>query len=41
MKKCDRKVIWVIGEKGNEEKSFFQQKIFGRSMDIQKFVKRN
>ena len=25
--KCDRKVIWVIGEKGNEGKTFFQEKI--------------
>ena len=23
--KCDRKVIWVIGEKGNEGKSYFQE----------------
>ena len=25
--KCDRKVIWVIGEQGNEGKSYFQENI--------------
>ena len=25
--KCDRRVIWVIGEKGNEGKSYFQENI--------------
>ena len=26
--KCDRKVIWVIGENGNEGKSYFQEIIW-------------
>ena len=27
-KPCNRKVIWVVGEEGNEGKSFFQRNIF-------------
>ena len=38
--KCDRKVIWVIGEKGNEGKSFFQENIC-EEYDIQNFVQWN
>ena len=26
-KQCDRKVIWIIGENGNEGKSFFQSNV--------------
>ena len=26
-KPCNRKIIWVVGEKGNEGKSFFQRNI--------------
>ena len=26
-KQCNRKIIWVVGEKGNEGKSFFQRNI--------------
>ena len=26
-KQCDRKVIWVVGKRGNEGKSFFQSNV--------------